>query len=42
MAWVDLQGNLQFRDDIYERDRSLAVALKQRLPRQASVRHAQY
>jgi murein L,D-transpeptidase YcbB/YkuD len=31
-AWVDEEGSVQFRDDIYDRDRPLALALKERLP----------
>ncbi|ABA88325.1 peptidoglycan transpeptidase YkuD [Syntrophotalea carbinolica DSM 2380] len=29
-AWVDVQGRLQFRNDVYERDQELQAALKQR------------
>lgn len=29
-AWVDVQGRLQFRNDVYERDQELRAALKQR------------
>ena len=32
-AWVDASGILHFRDDIYDRDRPLAAALKERQPR---------
>jgi murein L,D-transpeptidase YcbB/YkuD len=39
-AWVDRNGALQFRDDIYERDEPLAVALRQRPPRGAAIRQA--
>ena len=31
-AWVDEYGRLNFRDDIYDRDRPLDQALKERLP----------
>jgi hypothetical protein len=31
-AWVDHNGRLQFRNDIYRRDRALNAALKQRPP----------
>ncbi|HUV76859.1 MAG TPA: L,D-transpeptidase family protein [Desulfobacterales bacterium] len=31
-AWVDEYGRLNFRDDIYDRDRALDQALKERLP----------
>jgi murein L,D-transpeptidase YcbB/YkuD len=31
-AWVDENGRLNFRDDIYDRDRPLDQALKERLP----------
>lgn len=31
-AWVDRKGDLQFRKDIYERDRPLSDALNKRLP----------
>ena len=36
-AWVDRKGILQFREDIYSRDRPLAVALNQRPPRLAAA-----
>ena len=32
-SWVDRQGRLQFRDDIYDRDRPLATALREKRPR---------
>jgi murein L,D-transpeptidase YcbB/YkuD len=32
-AWVDRDGLLKFRDDIYERDKPLDVALRERPPR---------
>ncbi len=32
-AWVDENGKLHFRDDIYDRDRPLDRALKERLPK---------
>lgn len=35
-AWVDAYGVLQFRDDIYDRDKDLDRALKQRHPAGAS------
>ncbi|WP_167527831.1 L,D-transpeptidase family protein [Desulfosarcina alkanivorans] len=33
-AWVDATGSIQFRSDIYDRDRDLAQALSQRRPNQ--------
>ncbi len=38
-AWVDGDGTLQFRNDIYQRDQPLAAALQERLPRTASGGH---
>ena len=35
-AWVDDSGILNFRDDIYGRDRPLAAALEERQPRSIS------
>lgn len=31
-AWMDENGRINFRDDIYDRDRPLDQALKERLP----------
>jgi murein L,D-transpeptidase YcbB/YkuD len=31
-AWIDEEGILNFRDDIYGRDVALQIALKQRPP----------
>jgi murein L,D-transpeptidase YcbB/YkuD len=31
-AWAGREGSVQFRDDIYDRDRPLALALEERLP----------
>lgn len=38
-AWVEEDGTLQFREDIYERDRMLDKALRQRLPREGFADH---
>ncbi|MCJ8501750.1 L,D-transpeptidase family protein [Desulfatitalea alkaliphila] len=38
-AWVEEDGTLQFRDDIYERDRVLDRALRQRLPMEGGQDH---
>ena len=39
-AWVDRQGRLQFRDDIYQRDSSLATALREKRPRTVTASRA--
>ena len=36
-AWVDREGKLQFRDDIYQRDEPLADALRETSPRSVLV-----
>ena len=38
-AWVDREGRLQFRDDIYNRDKPLAAALRAKRPRLVAVTH---
>ncbi len=38
-AWVEGDGTLQFRNDIYQRDEPLALALQERLPRPLSGEH---
>ena len=36
-AWVDENGEIQFREDIYERDKAIDIALKERAPRNDAI-----